>query len=521
MSQAAFGLHGRNPDVLTCIANLSNDEVFTPPDLANQMLDAVEEAWAANNSGESIWKNSSLVYLDPFTKSGVFLREITKRLVAGLAEEIPDLSKRVDHILTRQVFGIAITELTGLLARRSLYCSKWANGKHSIAKSLNASSGNIWFERTDHTWVAGKCRYCGVSQVEYTRDADLETHAYAFIHTDDIKARLDELFGGEMQFDVVIGNPPYHLDTGGSGRQARPIYNLFVDQAKELQPRYLSMVIQSRWFGGGMGLNDFRASMLEDRRLSKLVDYTDSNEVFPGTDFGGGVCYFLWDSAHDGPCEVENHHAGSTQSSVRDLNEFEYFIRHSLAIPIIRKVIHSKENSLRSEVSAVRPFGIATKIRPSAKGAYTLVSSGGEGRVAKSLVTARHDLVNVWKVLLSKTSHDHAGLPDKDGTRRVFSRLRVIGPKTVCTESYIVIGNFPSEKEAENCRSYLATRFVRFLVSQLSYSQDITSPRFEFVPTQDFSRSWNDTALYEKYGITKDEIDFIERLVRPMELTDG
>lgn len=255
--KASFSLRGRNPDVLTCIANLSNDEVFTPPEFANRVLDTLSEAWAANNGGADLWADSNVRFLDPFTKSGVFLREITSRLNKGLEHEFPDLEQRVDHILTKQVFGIAITELTSLLARRSVYCSKHANGPHSIAKSFTAETGNIWFERTEHTWVDGKCTYCSASQKALDRGEELETHAYAFIHADDIKTRLAEIFGGDMQFDVVIGNPPYQLDDGGFGTSAAPIYQLFVQQAKALEPRYLSMVIPSRSSGATAHLRLF------------------------------------------------------------------------------------------------------------------------------------------------------------------------------------------------------------------------------------------------------------------------
>lgn len=275
--KAGFTLRGRNPDVLTCIANLSNDEVFTPPELANRMLDTLAEAWAANNKGANLWEDKTVKFLDPCTKSGVFLREITSRLTKGLEAQIPDLQKRVDHILTRQVFGIGITRITSLLARRSVYCSKQANGKHSIVKSFTSKDGNIWFRRIEHTWDETKCKFCGAPKSIFDRAEGLETHAYAFIHTDNIKTRLAEIFGGNMQFDVIIGNPPYQLNTDGFGTQARPIYQDFVLQAKKLEPRYMSFVIPSRWFSGGMGLDEFRESMLTDDRLRSIDDYPEAS----------------------------------------------------------------------------------------------------------------------------------------------------------------------------------------------------------------------------------------------------
>lgn len=289
-TQANFVLRGRNPDVLTCIANLSNDEVFTPPEFANRMLDAVAQAWAADNDGADIWADKTVKFLDPFTKSGVFLREITSRLAKGLEKEFPDLQERVDHILTKQVFGIGITYLTSLLARRGVYCSKYAKGQHSIAKRFANDAGNIWFERMEHQWANGKCTYCGASQEALDRGEGLETHAYAFIHTDNVKTRVAELFGGNMQFDVIIGNPPYQLEDGGYGKSAAPIYHLFVEQAKNLEPRYLSLVIPARWFAGGKGLDEFRESMLKDNSLRSIDDYLSASDVFPGVGLKGGVC---------------------------------------------------------------------------------------------------------------------------------------------------------------------------------------------------------------------------------------
>ena len=217
IEQASFTLRNRNPDVLTCIANLSNDEVFTPPELANQMLDMLTETWATDNNGANLWANKNVKFLDPCTKSGVFLREITSRLTKGLESEMPDLQQRVDHILTHQIFGIGITRLTSLLARRSVYCSKNANGAHSISKSFRTDTGNIWFERLDHTWNETKCVFCGAPKTVLDRDKGLENYAYAFIHTNEVKQRVNELFGAEMQFDVIIGNPPYQMKGGAGG----------------------------------------------------------------------------------------------------------------------------------------------------------------------------------------------------------------------------------------------------------------------------------------------------------------
>lgn len=373
-SQAAFSLRGRNPDVLTCIANLSNDEVFTPPEFANRMLDTLAEAWATANNGANIWADSSVRFLDPCTKSGVFLRVVTSRLTKGLETEIPCLEDRVDHILTKQVFGIGITHLTSLLARRSLYCSKHANGQHSIAKSFTSDAGNIWFERVEHTWAGAKCTFCGASQSELDRGEGLETHAYALIHTDNIKTRMAELFGDDMQFDVIIGNPPYQLDDGGYGTSAAPIYQLFVEQAKALEPRYLSMIIPARWFAGGKGLDEFRESMLTDDCLRSMDDFLSASDVFPGVGLKGGVCYFLWDRDNPGECRVTTHFKDwPISTAIRPLLEegADVFIRFNEGLSILKKVMAAESGGTSSLllpetkrfdqlVSARKPFGLET-----------------------------------------------------------------------------------------------------------------------------------------------------------------
>lgn len=491
-----------NPDVLSCLANLSNDEVFTPPSMVNQMLDMLPS---------DIWKDKNVKFLDPVTKTGVFLREIAKRLIDGLEDEIPDLQERLNHIYQNQVYGIAITELTSLLSRRSLYCSKTANGKYSICDSFSDEKGNIIYGKIEHEWQGGNCKFCGASKENYDRESTLETHAYQFIHT----LKPEEIFN--MKFDVIIGNPPYQLETGGSGRQAKPIYQNFVMQAIKLNPRFLTMIIPSRWFAGGMGLNEFREKMLNDDRLSTIVDYIDARECFPGVDIAGGVCYFLWEKDKHGDCLVINRFKGKEYTSKRSLNEFDTFIRFDPAVSILRKILSKKEERFTKIISATRPFGLQTSDRPENEGDLTLVSSGGVGPVSSARVTAGKDMVNKWKVMTSKTSHDHAGQPDKDGTRRVLSRVELLEPGQVCTESYIILGAFEDKKSAENCLSYSKTNFVRFLVSLLSFSQDITRERFAYVPLVDMKQEWTDEKLYKKYGLTEEEIQFIESLIRPME----
>ena len=531
--QVSFTLRGRNPDVLTCIANLSNDEVFTPPELANRMLDMVAQTWAADHDGSDLWADPSVKFLDPFTKSGVFLREITTRLVKGLAGQIPDLQERVNHILTQQVFGIGITRLTSLLARRSLYCSKWVNGPHAVAKGFTTEAGNVWFERTEHTWVNGKCSYCGASQQALERGGDMETHAYAFIHTDNIKTRMSELFGDAMQFDVIIGNPPYQLSDGGYGTSAAPIYQMFVEQAKQLEPRYLSMIIPARWFAGGKGLDDFRESMLSDDRLRSIDDYLSASDVFPGVGLKGGVCYFLWNRDHRGLCQVSTHFKDwPVSSATRKLQEngADVFIRFNEGLSVLKKVMAIESNSgvlvpdesLRFDglVSSLRPFGFRTFFRgrkTKKAGDILIYQNGGTGYVGRNEVEIGTELIDCWKIYVGRAA---PGTGNRDTyPHRILSTPFIGEPGSVCSETYLCIGPFATKAEAENALSYLTCRLTRLLILLHKPSQDTTRKVYTFVPKQDWSRPWSDTDLYARYGITQDEIDFIEKVVRPMDLS--
>jgi site-specific DNA-methyltransferase (adenine-specific) len=520
--QASYTLRNRNPDVLSCIANLSNDEVFTPPVLAMQMLDTLTEAWASENNGANLWSDKNVTFLDPCTKSGVFLREITSRLTKGLEYEIPDLQKRVEHILSKQVFGIGITKLTSLLARRSVYCSKNADGAHSIAKSFNTNTGKIWFERLEHTWSGAKCIFCGAQRAVLERDTSLENYAYGFIHTDNIKQRVNELFGDEMQFDVIIGNPPYQMKGGAGGSSDSSIYHLFVEQAKRLDPKYLSMVIPSRWLAGGRGLDEFRNEMLNSHKLVRLVDYPVSKEVFPNVEVKGGVCYFLWASNHNGPCDVTVSRGEQTATSSRKLDEFDVFVRDPRAVNILKKVLSVHHQGMDTIVSNREPF----KMESNFTGSHKLKKSGDIKlyRIASSRriidwlprasIVKNVHLIDKWKVLVPKAGSDGGQkIPDV-----VLGKPWLASPASACTGSFLAI---PADTEdaAKSIESYYVTKFFRFLVSLRKITQDAFSHMYIWVPVQTWDREWKDSELYKKYKLTKDEIDYIESVIRPMAVT--
>ncbi|HET9137634.1 MAG TPA: Eco57I restriction-modification methylase domain-containing protein [Candidatus Kapabacteria bacterium] len=517
----SVALKGRNPDVLTCIANLSNDEVFTPPEFANRMLDTLAEAWAANNNGANIWADSSLRFLDPCTKSGVFLREITSRLTEGLKNEIPDLQERVDHILKNQVFGIGITHLTSLLARRSVYCSKHANGKHSIADNFTDDSGNIWFERMEHSWGETKCEFCGAPQAILDRGDEVENYAYAFIHTDNIKARLAEIFGDDMQFDVIIGNPPYQLASDGGTRDV-PIYQQFVEQAKELQPRFLSMVIPSRWMASGLGLSEFRQAMLSDKHIRELVDYPSANEVFPGVEIKAGVCYFLWDSSYVGECGVRTVRGDEVTGPVRrNLGEYDVFVRDARAVTILNKVLAYDEPSVNTILARDKEFGWTSNFDEFHNNErsgdvplyYIRKMKRSVGYIRRQEITKSSQLIDTWKLLVPKAGSDGGQkLPDI-----VLGKSLIAPSPSVCTQSFLFF-YLKTRKAAESLQSYYTTRFFRFLVSLRKITQDATHSTYAWVPIQSWDRNWTDKDLFSKYNITQKEQEFIETQVRSMNI---
>jgi site-specific DNA-methyltransferase (adenine-specific) len=460
-----------------------------------------------------LWRNPDAKFLDPVSKSGVFLREMAKRLMLGLETKIPDKQKRINHIFSKQLYGIAITELTALLSRRSVYCSKTANGKYSVCDLFEDEQGNIRNVRMEHTWYSGKCTFCGASQEVYEREDALETYAYNFIHTDN----PEEIFN--MKFDVIVGNPPYQLSDGGNSRSAGPIYQKFIQQAKKLNPRYLTMIIPARWYAGGKGLDDFRAEMLADKRIRKLVDFENSNEVFPGVDVAGGICYFLWDRDNKGKCEVVNLLEGKQVKSERDLDEFPILIRHSQAIPIIRKVLAINQNGgrrLSDVVSSRKPFGLPTNYNPKNSGIPCwFIQRIGLKFADSTDVSDDNQLLDKWKFLAPKSPI--AGQTDfaKPVGFYYDGNTRIAKPGECCTESFIVLGAFSTEDEVLAYKSYIFTKIVRFLLLQTVVSQDVTRNNFQFIPDLGkYEGEYTDKMLVKRWGITDDEWNFIDSKIK-------
>ena len=491
-----------NPDILTCISNLSSDEVFTPPEIAKLILD---------NLPKAIWEDENTKFLDPVSKTGVFLREITSRLINGLERKIPNLEKRINHILRNQVYGLSITELTSLISRRTLYCSKYANSEFSISK-FNDVEGNIKFINSKHQWnQKNVCEYCSVNKELFDRNKKLENYAYSFIH----EQNLDNIF--DMKFDVIIGNPPYQMSDGGNAKSAIPIYHKFINTAKKLNPRFLTMIVPSRWFAGGKGLDNFRDEMLNDNRISKIFDFPNASDCFPGVEIKGGVCYFLWERDYLGQCEITNINKNKKNVLKRPLIEknLNFFIRYNESIPIIRKILKHEEKKFDNLISHRKPFGFETFFKGSKnknKNSIKIFHNGGEGYISDNEIKNNREIIDKHKVFITYASEGKGSFPNK-----VLSKPFYGEPGTVCTETYIYIGPFKSKKVCENVISYIKTKFFRFLVMMIKNTQHATRSVYRLVPVQDFKEKLTDEYLYKKYQITDSEIKFIDEMIKPME----
>lgn len=506
------------PDVLACLANLSNDEVFTPPEVVNKMLDLLPK---------ELFTDPNTTFLDPACKTGVFLREIAKRLLVGLEDKIPNLQERIDHIFHKQLYGIAITELTSLLSRRSLYCSKYPNGPYSITNFDN-SEGNIRYRRINHNWDKnGKCIYCGVNSQQWNRGNNLETYAYEFIH----RVNPEEIFN--MKFDVIISNPPYQMNDGGAQASAKPIYQFFVETAKKMNPRYISMIIPARWMTGGKGLDKFRSETIHDRHFTVLHDFANSQDCFTGVDIKGGVCYFLWEKNIEKQCDIYRHDDNGISLSQRYLVEAgdDIYIRYPELVSIKNKVWKNKNISFETIVSARKPYGLASDffIDPQKFGLPDLYNKPIEnGYSILGLQSLKRVIKYIPKdyPLPKKTNIDKYKLfvVNSYGCGEIGecpSQPVLAIPEELCTETFLEIGGFNTFEEAKNAMSYLKTKFFRCLVSICKQTQHATKQVYHYVPLQDFSKPWTDEELYAKYNLNAEEIEFIETMIKPMDGGDN
>lgn len=518
-----------NPDVLSCLANLSNDEVFTPPEIVNAMLDMLPQ---------EIFSDPDTTFLDPAAKTGVFLREIAKRLIKGLERQIPDLQMRIDHIFHKQLYGIAITELTSLLSRRGVYCSKFPHSDFSVSRFDNAE-GNIRFKRINHTWDKGKCIYCGAAEKQYERGEELETHAYEWIHTPD----PEEIFN--MKFDVIIGNPPYQLTfgiEGGNSSNAKSIYNLFIEQAIKLKPRYLCMITPSRWMTKtAQGIPDaWVDAALSSNQFKIIHDFENASECFPGVEIKGGVNYFLWDRDYNGKCHYYFHQSQDKKT----LERFDYLdskkagivVRDPQAYSILEKIEKLEGNyfieldkNFSGLVSAKHFFDNSELLTSNWTGYKN--KSDDEYNI-KYYVNVNRERTYRWisNAQLPKNkstkSLNKVYIPAAGGSgydEQVLGKPFYGEPNSVCSQTFLVIGYDPqkhnfTEDECKNIITYIQTRFFRYLVSIKKKTQNGPRGVYQFVPLQDFSKPWTDEELYKKYNLSQEEIDFIESMIKPMDL---
>lgn len=323
-----------------------------------------------------------------------------------------------------------------------------------------------------------------------------------------------------MKFKAIVGNPPYQVMDGGSKASASPIYQLFVESAKKISPAAISLIMPSKWFAGGKGLDDFRENTRIDKRMEYIYDYVNAKDLFPTASIGGGICYFLWRKNYNGKCTFTNIMAGHSSTKKRNLDQYDVIVRYNEAVNIIDTAVTDGTKTVADIMLSRNPFGPSSNVRgellPS-EGLIRLMTSQGIYYVNPDIVKDNKEYVDAWKVTISKVTCEHAGEPDKNGQLKVLSSLKTLEPGTICTDSYLIIGKFETEKEADNLRSYLATKFARFMLLTAVSSINLSKDKFRFVPLQDFSRPWTDADLYAKYNLTEDEIAYIEQLIKPMD----
>lgn len=476
----------RAANALDRFSRISDSEVVTPRWICTEMLESIgieELARIVENGGK---------VLDIASKTGEFAYSIFTIL-----KDIVNIDKLKACICSIPTSGVTYEFTRRMYKTLDLRLENLANVDNFNAYDLIEKDAN--------------------GNIDYDRIAKLLKQNKSFEQI----TMKDELNEGDeiVNFDVVIGNPPYQQSTSQHSAQGKPIYDKFVNISKAVAPEFVSMIIPSRWFAGGMGLDGFRDAMRTDTRIAKMVSFANGKDCFPDTSTGG-ICYFLRDSNWEDSCNFTSVINGVRHSDSRNLSEFPVILRDNVAQKIVHKMQSYNQTALSEEVCSINVFGFESKERGVAtpfEDGYELLSSKGIGYISKDELKQGQELAKKYKVIVGQVISEHAAEPDKNGQYKLLSSLRILLPKQICNFSYLVVKTFDSEQEAINFKQYLSTRFVRYLILQSVSSIHLTKEKFRFVPTQDFSKAWTDAELYEKYGLTDEEIAFIESMIKPME----
>lgn len=525
----------RDYDILNMLNSISNFEIFTPFEVAQNMVNLLPE---------DVFKDPSYKFLDPCVKSGIFLREIIYKLndnlplikytdpYSGITYDLSDKKERISHILRNMIYGIAISELTAYVSRRTLYGVMDANvdkeleflNSKLLSKKQDINSDDLHFnDYYDYKIFNTKDRngYEKEGNIFYPNDEtniDNEDTHYPFINETEHKF-INLIKEGKVKFNIIIGNPPYQQNDGGNESSAKPIYQHFINNGLNLKPKHICMIIPSRWMLGGKGLDKFRKQMFLDKKIKKIVDFFNEKDCFPGVTVEGGVCYFIRSEDNsDGICEFTNIINGESITIKRKLWNETIFLRDNNSFNIIKKI--NFENNLSNIVMSRNTFGFLTNFKDFNKiyiNDYIKIflkenKKTIEGYIDKNKIEKNKDLIYKYKVVTGKAYGGAGKVPNN-----VFSKPFILKPNEICSESFLVLGIYNSEEEAIKYVNLLKTKFVRFLVFLLRISNTVKKDNFKLVPFLETSIDWNDEKLYSYFNLSKEEIEYIEKTIKPME----
>lgn len=445
-------------------------EVFTPNWLANDMIDLIPQ--------ESL-EDINSTYLEPCCGSGIFLQLLIERLMQTLEKTIPNEIDRINHIIANQLYGVEIQE---------------KNYNLTLLNLINAVK-NIYSKNN---------KYCN----DFELCNNIKNHLY---NGDALK--FD--YWGKNDFTTIITNPPYHKVAKENCQDknkafALPFYIEFINLFKTFDTKYIDVVIPSRWMSSGIGTTQFRKDMLNDKHIKILHDYINGKDCFPSVEIKGGVCYFIRDINYDGNCQFYSHINNQITMEKRPLQYDNFCIRYNGTISILDKVAQLKEEKLSKTVLPLSIFSFPTNFKNYQHNEFdnSIQIYGNKfiGYIDSKQLKTGHKYVDKFKVLL----------PEAIGKGGFDDKLKpiIIEPNSCCTGTYVVLGSFDTYEEAKNMVSYINTKFFKFLLALAKNTQHATAAAYSFIPFQDFSKSWEDNELYQKYNLSEQEIKYIEEKIK-------